>query len=526
MYGSRGELSDKELARRALREGLGLLRPASAAYLKDPVRWAHDKVEVDLWSKQKEIIESVRDNRQTAVHSAHDVGKSLSAACTGLWWIESHPIGEAFVVTSAPTHPQVAAILWREFNRLHSRGNLTGRMNLLEWYVGNELIAFGRKPADYDPAAFQGIHSRYVLVIFDEACGIQKELWDAASTLVANEGSRFLAIGNPDDPHSEFARVCKPDSGWSVVHVSAFDSPNFTGEPVSDLVRDSLVSPTWVKEKEKSWGKDSALYIAKVEGRFPRDSDKGVIPYSWAQHCKTLQLPMEGGRFAGLDVGGSDDGDATVLRERVGQKVGREKTWQESDPMKLVGEIALLLNEWEIDRVVVDSIGIGWGIVGRLRELSSLHNPTEWDTTHRAHVVAFNAAKASTQPDQFINKRAEMHWNGRELCRTERWDLEFVDDDTIAELTEAHYEILDSRGKIKIEAKAEIKKRLGRSPDRADAILMAFWEGDSGEARFVAPSQILTTTNYKTNGRGMGISPDAKAEEAALLTDLLTNRPR
>lgn len=471
------------------------LVPKSQIHQRQPTTWVRDKLRYELWSMQQTIIESVRDNRQTAVHSAHAIGKSLTAAAAAMWWIDTHPVGEAFVITTAPTHAQVAAILWREMNRLHVRGGLGGRMNLLEWYFGNELVAFGRKPADYDPDAFQGIHARYVLVVFDEACGIPRPLWDAASTLIANADSRFLAIGNPDDPHGEFARVCRPNSGWNVIHVAAEMTPNFTGEAVDELVAASLVSPEWVAEKALTWGVNSALYTSKVRGLFPTDSDKGVVPHSWVTRCKYLQLPEQGIRAAGLDVGGG--GDLTVLRERVGPKAGREETWNTSDPMEICGEVALKLVEWDTDRIVIDTIGLGWGVAGRLAELSRAHNPTSPETVHRAFVVKFNASERSNQPHRFWNKRAELHWEvGRELSRLNAWDLELVDDDTLAELTESKYEIMDSRGKVKVELKEQVAARLGHSPDHADALLMAFWEGDSVEAGLPAPAQVLTSQFY------------------------------
>lgn len=533
---SRPEDDEEALIELSILDALDLLQPPDAVYRHEPTRWVEDQLEYHLWSKQRQIIESVRDHRQTAVHSAHAIGKSLTAACTAVWWITTHEVGDAFVITTAPTHAQVQAILWREMNRLHVRGRLGGRMNLLEWYFGNELVAFGRKPADYDPAAFQGIHARYVLCVFDEACGIPKPLWDAASTLIANADSRFLAIGNPDDPHGEFARVCRPNSGWSVIHVGATDTPNFTGEEVDERVAASLISPEWVDEKKKAWGLGSALYTSKVEGLFPTDSDKGVVPLSWAIKCRYLELPEVGPRCAGLDVGGG--GDLTVLRERIGAKVGRELTWNESDPMKLVGDIALTLEEWGVERVVIDSIGIGWGLAGRLKELSRAHEPTSRLTTHGAFVIPFNASEASNQPERFINKRAELHWEvGRELTRELRWDLEHVDDDTLAELTEAQYEIMDSRGKVKVELKAQVKARLGRSPDRADALLMAFWEGDSVQANIAANARILSQRydsrvadlpDWAGPNRGPATPAEAtpeRLEEDRVLQELWHGRP-
>ena len=250
-------------------------------YRADPVIWVAERLGEHLWSAQREIAYAVRDHRRVAVRSAQDVGKSMIASRLGTWWIDTHPVGNAFVVTTAPSFKQVEAVLWREMRAAHRAGNLAGVMNETEWKVAGQLVAFGRKPADYDPDAFQGIHARHVLVILDEACGVDEALWNAAETLTANEGSRILAIGNPDDPSSHFARVSHPGSGWHTIRIDGYRSPNFTTEPVAEELRGLLLSPTWVEERKRSWGEDSPLFISKVRGEFPEEAGDALIPLSW-----------------------------------------------------------------------------------------------------------------------------------------------------------------------------------------------------------------------------------------------------
>ena len=69
----------------------------------DPVDWASRKAKIELWSKQREIIRSIRDNRRTAVQSGHGIGKSLTASVAASWWVDSHPADQTLVVTSAPS---------------------------------------------------------------------------------------------------------------------------------------------------------------------------------------------------------------------------------------------------------------------------------------------------------------------------------------------------------------------------------------------------------------------------------------
>lgn len=448
------------------------LDPPHNRWLHDPVAWATERMGQELWSGQAEIFHSVRDHGLTAVKSCHEVGKSWTAAHVVGWWLDTHPVGQAFAVTTAPTDKQVKAILWREINRLHEANNLLGRTNLSEWYVGKELIAFGRKPSDYSPTAFQGLHAKYMLLVMDEAGGIPKAIWDAGSSLVANEFSRTLAIGNPDDPLSEFAEKCKPGSGWNVIQIGYERTPNFTGELISDDLRSRLIHPDWVAQKREEWGEDSPLFRSKCEGEFPENAADGFIQLGWLQKCRYLELPEGYPAEAGIDVGAG--GDRTVIRERRGMRAGRVAEFVDSDPMRTVGRIVEKINEWGIQKVKVDSIGIGWSLTGRLRELSSKHNHV--GTTHKAEVVGVNFASASSTPDRFINVRAEVYWNiGREYSRLQKWDLTEVDDSVFAELTAPSYEIMDSKGKIKIQAKEEIRARLRRSPDHADALLLAFY---------------------------------------------------
>lgn len=405
---------------------------------------------------------------------------SYVAALAACWWIDCHPPGTAFVLTTAPSGAQVKAILWRYVNRIHAASGLVGRMNQTEMWIGNEMVALGRKPSDYSPDTFQGIHAQFVLAILDEACGIEEQLWNAISTITSNAGARTLAIGNPDDPTSYFAKVCQPGSTWNVQTISAFDSPNLTGEEVPLEMAASLISAEWVARKKIEWGEDSPLYQSKITGQFPKDAEDGIIPASFINPCRYLgesTLP-DAPSAGGIDVG--DTNDRTVIFERRGQRAGRFKVIDHSgDAMNAVGLLVQVINEWQLAFVTVDVIGVGWGVYSRLRELSRIDNPTDPLTSHSAHVQRFSAGEQAHDPVRFVNKRAELWWDiGRELSREHGWDLSAVDDDVIAELTTPKYRLEGSKGRILVESKEDIRKRIGRSTDLADSLLMAFYAGE------------------------------------------------
>lgn len=444
---------------------LTTLPAAFPEYADDPVGFARHVLGVELWSKQREVAESVRDHRKTSVRACHEVGKSYLAAILATWWIGTRPVGDAFVLSTAPTGDQVRAILWRYINELHARGALPGRVNQREWSIGRVLVGMGRKPSEHNPSAMQGIHALNVLVIIDEANGVPGALWDAVDTLTANEFGRQLAIGNPDDPASYFASTHKPGSGWNQVRISAFDAPAFTGEAVAPRLAHLLVSRTWVEERRRGWGEASPLYVSKVLGEFPDVNADGIIPWGWIRAAQQRPvpnidalraLPME----LGGDIGGGGDESVVVARRGPSFRVVMQS--QHRDTMRTAGEIGALIDECGAAICKLDEIGIGRGVVDRLLELGR-------------PVVGVNVGLPATtteRRERFANLRAELWWGLRE--RFEAGDVCLSPDDQTlaAQLATVRYS-LNSRGQIVVESKASIRARGQASPDHADAMVLA-----------------------------------------------------
>lgn len=436
-------------------------------YFDDPVGWVKSVVGEFLWSKQREILEALRDHRRVAVQSCHGSGKSYDASRAGAWWIDSHPQGEAMLITTAPTFPQVRAILWKELRRAHAKGGLAGYMNKTEWLIDNQLVGLGRKPADYDEQAFQGIHAPYILVELDEAGGIPKNLFDDAASLITNDAGRMLAIGNPDNPDSYFAEICKPGSGWYVIKISAFDTPNFTGEWVPEELRQVLVGHEWVDQAKRDWGEESPLYISKVLGEFPEDATETVVPFSAVAACR---IPMEGSeegpKRLGMDVGAG--GDKTVITFRSGKKVMWQRSYSTPDAMAAVGYAVQAIKDTGAERIMVDVIGVGWGVAGRLDELRK-------DNLHNCRVIPVNVGQNSHDTKKYPKLRDQLWWEARDRSVDREWDLSELSDEAISQLVAPRY-MPDSSGRNKVEKKDETRVRIGRSPDDADSLLLAFYE--------------------------------------------------
>jgi hypothetical protein len=497
------------------------LDPTPSPYLRDPVKWNWDKTGRHMTRDQARIAQSVVENRYTAVKSCHDVGKSYTAGSIGPWWIDIHEPGEAFVITTAPTSEQVGAILWREINRTHVLAQLDGYITgdnkwKLPYLVRREhddrgrfkkttekkrqelaeLVALGRKPADYNPAAFTGIHARYPLIIIDEACGVPKALYEAVDSLATNANARVLAIGNPDDPSSYFEEVCRPGSGWNVIRIDGLRSPGMTrtrirpfprlrelmakegirpsDEDIPDDLYDLLIDPQWIEERIRRWGVDSPVFSSKVRGEFPRMSVDSLIHPHWvtlAQARETPDSPYL--REMGVDVAryGSN---RSIICMRSAARLRIIKDIPYGPLTELSGWVIRIGNELapiENPLAVVDESGLGGGVVDILREekypvQGFIGNATSKDLLKNGK-------------PRFDNLRSELLWRvreafaGRSGTGVDGWpDLDPSDDETAAQLVNIKYSV-NRHGQIHVESKDEMAARGVDSPDRLDALALS-----------------------------------------------------
>lgn len=467
----------------------------------DPVGWIGAELGEYLWAGQQMVCRSVVENRYTAVPASHGLGKSRSAADIALWWMSTKP--DPFVVTSAPTAAQVSAILWREISAQKEANAIAGRITTSgfpQFHAGDRLIGIGRKPSDYSDSTFQGIHALNVLVIFDEAAGVPAGLWDQADGLMTNSNARMLVIGNPTDPTSQFAQVCKPGSGWNVIRLDGLRSPLLTEEAVApypelaqlmadegipystevvpERLQQLLTGPQWIAERIGRWGVGSALWSARVRGIFPEEADAdAVIPLAWviaAQDRWTAAWDGDkprhtppGRTVIGVDIGRSDDGDANVAARRSGHIVYPLQTWRVKDLEQTKARVAGMLRGEPNTVAVIDEIGVGAGVLDGLRGMG-------------CSAVGFVAGAKSAGTDRngefkFKDLRAEAWWRLREaldpahdpdLC------LPADDDQLAADLTAPRWKLV-GRGEIQVEPKDDIRKRIGRSTDRGDAVVMS-----------------------------------------------------
>ena len=203
------------------------------------------------------------------------------------------------------------------------------------------------------------------------------------------------------------------------------------------------------------------------ECKFPEGgAEDSLIPYDWIRLAIDQEIP-EGDMQAGLDVARFGR-DSSIYLLRSGGRVVKIKESQKIDTMALVGWVG---NEIAEDKAksVVDVVGIGSGVYDRLEELGN-------------DVFPFNGGETPTDDEaknKFYNLRAEAYWALRDWFKPDKEGRSNIsipnDPNLIQELVELRYKYSSER-KIRIEDKEEMKKRIGRSPDRADALSLAFFD--------------------------------------------------
>lgn len=479
------------------------------AYLDHPVEFSRNVLGFQPWSKQCEILEALRDHDKVAVRSSHGIGKTAIAAQAALWFVATH--ANSRVITTAPTWHQVEGLLWRAIRgqiakaRDIGRGDMFPRPQNTKLEFGPEWVAFGLSTDD--PIRFQGQHADHLLLIVDEASGVDERIFEAAEGFLTGEGAKVLLIGNPNEVGGQFYRAFTSDAKrWHGIHVSTLDTPNYTGENVPPDVARVLPRAGFAGEMAEAWGEESSFYQVRVLGNFPTNAADAVIPLAWVERAQQRWREMDHSQLGHLKTIGVDVAwtgkDQTVLAMRHDDTITELRRLPQLDPMETAGHVKVALNTMsELPQLaptaIVDVIGIGAGVFTRLQEMA-------------VSVTAFNAGNKTDRRDQtgqlgFVNKRAAAWWNLRELLDPDSGiDIALPPDDLlIGDLTTPKWRMM-SGGKIQIESKDDIRKRLGRSTDDGDAVVQAFWpEGGSGMAlaRFAADPDLSFFADDPTPSR-------------------------
>lgn len=402
-------------------------------HAKRPEIWAKDMLGVTLWSKQIEVAHSIVNNHSTMVAAGHGVGKSYLTAVLACWWIDTHPIGQARVLSTAPTTAQVRGIVWREIQLMHQKSKERYQARLdaqrkgepyqhlpdhpLPGYItssatwrnfdGLELGSGRTPPAGREGDAFQGIHGG-VFAIADEAVGVNAAMIDTLANNTTADDDRILMIANPTNPKSAMGQTWNDpvkSKTWSKITISVLESPHFTdeGKTLPEDVMKFMTQKSYVEAKKVEYGEDSANYRARVLGEWAMDS--GMIVFldeTIERGLETTVIPdPDDPVHVGFDVSRSEKGDYSYLYTAQEGWVYRTHEWREVSP----GE----WNTVELEKPVkTETRGIKIRYLERWRGLpfQMVHNAMGQRTYERAanevvhaHMLSLNATQLRIDAD-------------------------------------------------------------------------------------------------------------------------------
>lgn len=417
-----------------------------ARYRDLPAAFIREKLGEEPWAKQEDIARALVERRRVTVRSCNGSGKTWLASRLALWFLYSRP--GSIVVTTAPTWRQVRDQIWRYIAGAHSRAKLPGLCNQAELQPdasNREWYATGISTDD--PTRFQGTHAAAgVLLIVDEASGVTEAIYEAGAGFMTGEASYTLLIGNPNSPTGTFYRSHQ-QGDWARFHIAASDVPPH------------ILSPTYIERAKADWGEENPAYQVRVLGEFPSEGDDTLIGLRYVTAAQERVSEPEGAVEVGADIArfGSDE---SVAIARQGTAVLAMEHWRGQDTQVSAGRIAAFAQRWNTVAVRVDEIGVGAGVVDALKAAKC------------PNVIGVNVGASPRDKERFLNLRAEVFWCLRERFRA--GDIAIPRDDLLySQLCGIKYKYTTA-GKVQIESKDESRKRGEPSPDRADALALAF----------------------------------------------------
>lgn len=451
-----------------------------AEYQADPVRFAREVLGIEPWSRQVEILEAVRDHKRVAVSSGHKVGKSTTGAIVALWFFCSFP--DARVVMTCVTARQIDDILFREVKKLHAAARRRGTP--IDGEV-HELARSGIKSSDFreitgytakEAEAVAGVSGPNLLYILDEASGIPQPIYEAVEGNRAG-GARVFLTSNPTRCEGEFFDAFETKAKfYTTFRISSEESPNVVA---GREIYPGMATREWIEEKREEWGEESMLFKVRVKGEHVKQEEGKIISLhllgeAEVRHSST---PATGRLQLGVDPAGpGEGGDETAFSATRGQRqlaifVQRALT-EDAIVVHLLDFMRVHRAPGEKPIVCIDRDGpIGSKVYGLLRAYRDAH-PDDFEL-----FGIRSSDKAPRNPQIYGTVRDELWANGAEWLREGGALLE--DTKQTKDLHSASWVPIASYGinasRLKATDKKDIRKAIGRSPDRGDAFLLSVW---------------------------------------------------
>jgi hypothetical protein len=360
------------------------------------------------------------------------------------------------VVVTAPTSGQLFDALFAEMKRWinelpqNLKDMVTVKSDRVELTAAaSEAFISARTSRAETPEALAGVHSEHVLLVIDEASGVPEKVFEAAAGSMSGHSATTVLLSNPTRSSGTFYESQTRMAGsWWTRRWSCVDSP--------------LVSDEFVDEMRMRYGEESNAFRIRVLGEFPLADDDTIVPYHLAEAAMRRDIEVAPNTRAVWAIDPARFGtDRTAFCKREGSVITEIKSWRGLDLMQTVGRVMAeydaLPPSQQPSEILVDSIGIGSGVVDRMHELG-------------APVRGVNVAEAPSMKETYNNLRTELWFKCKAWLEDRSCKLP-NDDELLADLTGIRYAFTSS-GKMAAESKDAMRKRGLRSPDLADAVCL------------------------------------------------------
>lgn len=426
------------------------------------------------------VCTNIAQAKWTAVESATGTGKTFLGACLMLWWLETFP-QTGRVVTIAPKADQLALHIWAEAGGLYpkfGRGLLKNLELQMEerndkWVAVGFVAGVSTKEAQTSASRAQGFHAPDLLIIFEETPGIQEAVMAAFENTATAPNNVLLAFGNPNSQTDTLHRFASRKD-VDLVRISGFDHPNVVLRR-PDFIAGAQTELGLARLLQKYRSEEHPMYKSRAKGLSPEHSTDSLISWDW---CRTavdrgLLVKPNGPSAFGVDVANSEDGDQAVIAFGTGSVLHVADAFPCPDSNALGRRVHTEAKQHGIvgEYVGVDGVGVGAGTVNELHRLGM---------KCRSLIGGAKAIelyeRGQQMQEQFENLRAQMWYQLRvDLQFGEQSGLVLPDDEELLiDLTTPRWGV--KKGKvIFVEGKEEIKKRLGRSPNKGDAAVYWNW---------------------------------------------------
>jgi hypothetical protein len=462
-------------------------------YQEDPVGYARNVLGCDLTDDQEDILRSLVTNRRTAVKASHAIGKTFTAAVAACWWYDCWDAHIVYI--TAPTWGQALGLTFKQIKLLRRQNRLPGDIletgRIRDEDKDREPAHFIRALNAENGEGFQGEHAAPVLIILEEAIGVPHYIFEATDGLMTHPDCRVLAIANPTDESGDFGDACA-SSLYHALTVNGLHHPNITAElageeplfpnavrlawilemlekecvPVGELAGDAFEFP----EGTGSYWLPNAVFQGRVLGEFTSQADEQVVPRGWLVNLPVLE--PSGKPEIGCDVArfgtdrttiGARDGGCVLLLKEIRQMSLDAVTGAIIQVAQEIGKL-YGLDPKKLPIRIDETGGLGAG-------------PCDFLKAAGYAVEGVNSSQKAIDAETYPNKRSELWFVTRERARTRDLDLSRLSpeirDRLVRELSTPKWKP-DSQGRKVVEPKQDTKKRLGSSPDLADAVNLAF----------------------------------------------------